>query len=31
MVGAPAVLTINGVLLAIVATWFLVRSSVREI
>ena len=31
-VGAPAVLTINGVLLAIVATWFLVRShGVREI
>jgi MFS family permease len=32
MVGAPAVLTINGVLLAIVATWFLVRShGVKEI
>jgi hypothetical protein len=31
MVGAPAVLTINGVLLTIVATWFLARSPVREI
>ena len=31
-VGAPTVLTINGVLLAIVATWFLFRShGVREI
>ena len=31
-VGAPTVLTINGVLLAIVATWFLVKShGVREI
>jgi len=29
--GAPMVLTINGILLALVATWFLVRSPVREI
>jgi MFS family permease len=30
-VGAPAVLTVNGVLLTLVAAWFLSRGGVREI